>query len=366
MTAGLAGVLLAACGAPAPTPTTAPAKPVDTPKPADASKPADAAKPTEAPKPTEPPKPTAATKPTEASKPAAKAASGVPTDTFIFGRAGDSVKLDPINTTDGESSRVTEQIYETLAVFDGATTNVKAGLAESWKVSDDAKTWTFKLRSGVKFHDGTALDADAVVWNFQRFFDAKNEFHKGGDFSYWGDMFGGFKNDPETEKDNVVADIKAAAPDTIVFTLTQAMAPFIQNLAMFPFAIASPTAVKKDIENYFKNPVGTGPYKFVEWVPGDHITVEANTSYWGDKPKTNKVIWRVIEDNTARFLELKAGTIHGMEGANPDDATAAKNDPDLKVILRPSMNVAYIGFNFADPAIAKKQVRRAIAYAVNR
>jgi peptide/nickel transport system substrate-binding protein len=250
-------------------------------------------------------------------------------------------------------------------VFDGATTNVKPALAASWTISTDAKTWTFKLRQGVKFHDGTDFNADAVVFNFQRWMDVKHAFHKGGDFSYWSDMFGGFKNDP-AESGLVVDTVTASAPDTVVFTLKNPMAPFIQNLAMFPFAIASPTAVKKDIDNYFKNPVGTGPFKFVEWVQGDHITVDANKDYWGEKAKVDRVIWRVITDNTSRYLELKAGTIHAMEGANPDDVTASKSDPNLKMILRPSMNVSYIGYNFADPNLNKKEVRLAIAYAVNR
>ena len=337
--ATMAGALIAAC-APAATPTVAPA-----------------AEPTKAAAPA-----------AEATKPAAAPAKAgaAPSNTFIFGRGGDSSKLDPAVITDGESSRATEQMFETLVFFDGQTTNVKPGLAESWKVSDDGKTWAFKIRSGVKFHDGTALDAEAVAFNFNRWMDAKDDFHKGGDFSYWADMFGGYKNDPETEESLIVDTVKAVDASNVEIKLKAASAPFIQNLAMFCFAIASPTAIKKDVENFFKNPVGTGPYKLTEWVPGDKIVMDAFKDYWGEKPKTEKIILRVIKDNTARFLELKAGTIHGMEGANPDDVTVAKTDPDLKVVLRPSMNIAYLGFNFADPNMAKKEVRLAVAHAINR
>lgn len=358
-TATMGGALLVACGAPAASPTSAPAQAEPTKPAAAATQPAAAATKPAA----EPTKPAAAANPTAA--PAAKT-GGLPANTFVFGRGGDSVKLDPAVVTDGESSRVTEQMYETLAFFDGATTNVKPGLAESWKTSADGKTWTFKIRQGVKFHDGTPLDAEAVVFNFQRWMDEKHPFHKGGDFSYWGDMFGGYKNNAENEKDLIVDGVKATDASTVEFTLKVPSAPFIQNLAMFCFAIASPTAIKKDVDNYFKNPVGTGPFKFVEWVPDDHITLAANKDYWGEKAKVDQVIVRVIKDNTARYLELKAGTILGMEGANPDDAKAAKNEADLKVILRPSMNVAYIGYNFKDPNLNKKETRLAIAYAVNR
>ncbi len=308
----------------------------------------------------------AATSAAPAAQPAAKPAAAPAGNTFVFGRGGDTVKLDPAVVTDGESQRVTSQVYDTLVMFEGQTTNVKPGLAESWKVSDDGKVWTFKLRQGVKFHDGTPFDAEAVAFNFNRWMDAKDPYHKGGDFSYWGAMFGGFKNDEKTEAKNVVDSVKAVDPTTFQVNLKQPMAPFLNNAAMWCFAIASPTAIKKDVENYFKNPVGTGAFKFVEWVPGDHITVEANKDYWGEKPKLDRVIWRVIKDNTARFMELKAGTIHGMEGINPDDIKAAQNDPNLQVLMRPAMNTGYLAFNFKNEFLAKKEVRQAVAYAINR
>ena len=163
------------------------------------------------------------------------------------------------------------------------TTNAKPGLVEKWEVSADSKTWTFKLRPNVKFHDGTPFDADAVVFNFQRWMDAKNPYHKSGDFTYWHDL-------------------------------------------------------------------------------------ERNNDYWdkANMPKLDEIAFRVIKDNTARFLELNAGTIQGMEGLYPDDVAAAQKDPNLKIELRPAMNVAYLAFNFTNQYLAKKEVRQAIAYAINR
>lgn len=239
ITSTLALVLvLAACSqAPAASPTTAPA----------AQPAATSASGTAAPAPTSAP----------AAQPATKTGTA-PANTFIFGRGGDSVKLDPAVITDGESHRVTAQILEELVDFDGHTTNVRPSLADSWTASADGKTWTFKLHPGIKFTDGTDFNADAVVFNFQRWMDTKNPYHKGGDFTYFHDMFGGFKNDP-SESSLVIDDVKAADPSTVVFTLKTPQGPFLNNLAMFPFSIQSPTAIKKDVDNLFKNPVGTPP-----------------------------------------------------------------------------------------------------------
>ena len=297
---------------------------------------------------------------------AAVAKVTAPANTFVFGRGGDSVKLDPAVTIDGESGRVTRQIYDNLVKFEGQTTNVVPSLAESWNISPDGKVWTFKLRSGVKFHDGTPFDADAVVFNFERWMDAKNPYHTGGVYNYWANMFGGFKNDEKTEKNCILDSVKALDANTVQFTLKSPMAPFLNDLAMYAFAIASPTAIKKDPENFFKNPVGTGAFKFVEWVPGDHITLEANRDYWGEKPKLDRLIFRVIKDGTARLMELKAGTIQGMDDLNPDDLKTAQSDPNIKTLSRPSMNIGYITFNMKNQYVGKKEVRQAINYAINR
>jgi peptide/nickel transport system substrate-binding protein len=372
-TAGLvAAATLAACTPAAPpTATTAPkpaAAPTAAAKPAAAATAVPAAKPAAAATTAPAAKPTAAAAaaPTAAAKPAAKPAAATG-NTFVFARGGDSVKLDPAVITDGESHRVTTQVLEQLLKFDAQTTNVAPSLAQSWEVSDGGKVYVFKLRSGVKFHDGTPFDAEAVVFNFERWMDAKSPYRPdGSDFTYFKKFFGGFKNDEKTEKDLAVESVKAVSADVVQITLKRPQAPFLNNMAMFPFAIGSPTAIKKDAAAFAKAPVGTGPFKFVDWIPGDRITLEKFGDYWGDKAKVDRVIVRVIKENTARFLELKAGTIHGMDGVNPDDIKTAKADPNLQILMRPSMNIAYISFNFKNEHLAKLPVRQAIAHAINR
>jgi peptide/nickel transport system substrate-binding protein len=118
-------------------------------------------------------------------------------DTVIMARSGDSVGLDPADETDGESFLVSLQIMEPLVNFKPGTAEVEPGLAESYESSPDLKQWTFHLRKGVKFHDGTDFNADAVIFNFERWWDKANPYHKGhtGDFFYWGYFFGGFKGE---------------------------------------------------------------------------------------------------------------------------------------------------------------------------
>ncbi|MGB9553401.1 MAG: ABC transporter substrate-binding protein, partial [bacterium] len=113
-------------------------------------------------------------------------------------------------------------------------------------------------------------------------------------------------------------------------------------------------------------PVGTGPFKFVEWVKDDHITLERNPDYWGEKAKVEKVIIKTIPDNSARFLALKTGEIMGMDGANPDDVISAKNDPNIQILLRPALNVGWLNFNVTVKPFDDVRVRKAIAMAIDK
>jgi peptide/nickel transport system substrate-binding protein len=278
-------------------------------------------------------------------------------DTLVYGRGGDSTSLDPITTTEGETFKVTENIFETLLQYGDQDTVVGPGLAEKWEVSEDGLTYTFNLRQGVKFHDGTDFNADAVIFNFDRWMNGNAD-----DFPYY-TMFGGFKG----EEGHVIKEIKAVDAYTVQFTLTRPQAPFLKNIAMSPFGIASPEAVKKFGEEFRANPVGTGPFKFVEWKQNDTITLEKNTEYWQEGlPKLNKVIYRVIPENTARLNALANGEIDVMDGLNnSDEATVLAND-NLQIIERPSMNVGYLGLTTTRPPFDNKLVRQAINHAIDK
>ncbi len=282
--------------------------------------------------------------------------------TLIFGRGADSKSLDPSLVTDGESLGVTKNIFDTLLDYKGQTTEVEPALATEWKSSDDGLTWTFQLREGVKFHDGTDFNAEAVVFNFERWMDPDHPFHQ-GEFPYYGYMFGGYKGD----EGHVIEAVKAVGEYTVEFKLKRPLGPFLNNLAMTPFAIASPEAIKKYGEEFGQNPVGTGPYVFEEWKKNDTITLLKNEDYWMEgAPKLDRLIFKTIPDNSARLTALQSGEIDLMDGLNPDDVAVVESDGALQLFKRPSMNVGYLALNTEKAPLDNVKVRQAINHAINK
>lgn len=279
-------------------------------------------------------------------------------NTLVFGRGADSTSLDPSRVTEGESFKVTKNLYETLVEFGESDTTVGPGLATEWEPSEDGLTYTFTLREGVKFHDGTDFNADAVVYNFERWANGDAEM-----FPYYSSMFGGFKDDEERVIDSVTAD----GDYTVIFKLTRAQAPFLKNLAMNMFAIASPAAIEEFGDKLGSNPVGTGPFKFVDWRQNETITIERFDDYWQEGlPKLAKVIFKSIPENSARLNELIAGDIDLADGIDPSDGAIIEGNPDLQLFVRPSMNVGYLGLTVTRPPFDKKEVRQAMNYAIDK
>jgi peptide/nickel transport system substrate-binding protein len=283
--------------------------------------------------------------------------------TFIFGRGGDSVQLDPAVVTDGESFRVTGQILEPLFQYEDGSTKPIPALATGYSVSDDGLVWTINLREGVKFHDGTPFNADAVVLNFERQWKTDHPLHfESQVYEYWEYMFNGF------DDDCLITNIEAVDEYTVKISLKAPLAPMLANLAMDMFAISSPTALEKYGADYGQptvGAVGTGPFKFVEWVEDDHITVEANADYWGGKPTIDKIIWRVIPDDSARYLALKAGDIHAMEQAGIEDIRDCEADANCYVEAT-GLNTAYLAFNYHIKEFQDPKVREAVFHAIDR
>lgn len=277
-------------------------------------------------------------------------------ETLVFGRGGDSTSLDPSRTTEGEAFKVTINLFETLLTFEEEGTAVEPGLAKSWEPSEDGLTYTFELQEGVTFHDGTDFNAEAVVKNFERWASGDAEM-----FPYYNTMFGG-------EDGSIIESVTAEGEHTVVFKLTRPQAPFLKNLAMDMFAIASPTAYEEQGDDDFeRNPVGTGPFKFVEWKPNDSITVERFDDYWQEGlPKLGKVIFRSIPDNAARLNSLLAGEIDLADGINPSDGATIEDNADLQLFERPSMNIGYLGLTVTRPPFDNKLVRQAINHAIDK
>ncbi len=292
-----------------------------------------------------------------------KVGAAAPGKTFIFGRGGDTIQLYPAVVTDGESFRVTGQILEPLFQYeDGGTVAIPA-LATDYSVSDDGLVWTINLREGVKFHDGTPFNADAVVFNFERQWKTDHPFHFESEvYAYYEYMWGGF------DDDSIITNVEAVDDYTVEFTLREALAPMLANLAMDMFAISSPTAMEKYGEDYgtpSAGAVGTGPFKFVEWLEDDHITVDANMDYWGGAPTIGRIIWRVIPDDSARYLALKAGDIHGMEQAGIEDIKDCEADANCYVEAI-GLNTGYLAFNYHITELQDPKVREAVFHAIDR
>lgn len=298
--------------------------------------------------------------------------------TLVFGSSGDACRLDPGDVTDGESIQRMDNIFEGLVEYKSGSTEIQPCLATSWETSKDGKEITFKLRHGVKFHDGTDFNADAVVFSFARQYDSNHPYHQYGEWAYWGYMFS------DIEKVEKIDDY------TVKIVLKRINASIMTSLAMFTVCIVSPTNAEKYKENAFKHPCGTGPFKFVEWVKDDHITLVANDNYWRARPKLDKLIFKVIPDPSARLMALQIGEIQGMEYPNPTDLDRIKADKNLKLMTQPGMNIGYMAMNTGygykdanengvrDPdepwvktpgyfePLTKKRVRQAINYAIDK
>jgi peptide/nickel transport system substrate-binding protein len=303
--------------------------------------------------------------------------------TLVFAGAADPVSLDGALVSDGESIRVITQLFETLINLKPGTTELEPGLATDWEVSPDAKTYTFSLREGVKFHDGTDFNAAAVCANFDRWYNFKGPLQSPSASYYYGAFFGGFKkNESEDLSDPLYKSCEARNPTTAVITLTRPSASLLGALVQQAFSIASPTALKKykadagtlDPDTGFKpsgtfgtqHPIGTGPFEFVSWTREDRLVLKRFDGYWGDKAKLDQLIIRPIADNAARLQALQNGEIQGYDLVEPQDVATIQGDDNLKILDRPAFNVAYVGINQKKPPFNDLKVRQAVAYGLDR
>ncbi|MDK2986423.1 MAG: peptide/nickel transport system substrate-binding protein [Clostridia bacterium] len=276
---------------------------------------------------------------------------------LVYGRANDSITLDPANAIDGESFKVTRNIFDTLVQYEPEGGNLQPGLATSWKVSEDGRTWTFYLRRGVTFHDGSSFNADAVKFNFDRWMNPNHPYHQ-GKFNYWQYVFGGFPG--------LVEKVEVVSQYTIKVKLFKPYAPFLASLALPAFGIASPQGIRHFGQEFGKFPVGTGPYRFKEWKKNNYILLEANDNYWANTVRLDKLKFKVILNNKNRLKELERGSIHLMDGLSPEDAERVKNNPKLQLYFRPSFNVGFLAMNNDKEPFNQLKVRLAVSYAINK
>ncbi|MDQ1138003.1 peptide/nickel transport system substrate-binding protein [Microbacterium sp. SORGH_AS 1204] len=302
-------------------------------------------------------------------------AGGDVDSTFVFGASGDPSSLDPAFASDGESFRISRQIFEGLVGVEPGTADPAPMLAESWEQSEDGLSYTFQLKEGVTFHDGSEFNADAVCFNFDRQNNFTGIAQSESLSYYWGKIMRGYADTGTS----IYGGCEVASPTEVTITLTEPFAGFIPALSLPAFAIQSPTALQEyeadnvggtseapTLSEYAQaHPTGTGPFQFDSWEPGAEATVTAYDGYWGEQGQVQQVIFRVIGDTTARRQALESGSIDGYDLVAPADLGALES-AGYMLTNRDPFNILYLGMNQADPALSDIRVRQAIAHAIDK
>ena len=303
-------------------------------------------------------------------------AAGDVDGTFVFAASSDPASLDPAFAQDGESFRVSRQMFEGLVGTEPGTADPAPLLAESWESSEDGMSHTFTLKEDVTFHDGTPFNAEAVCANFDRWYNWTGLAASEAFGYYYNKLFKGYADSPAD------AVYRSCTPDgdySVTIDLNKPFAGFVASLSLPSFSMQSPSALQEfgadDVsgsaeapvlsEYAMGHPVGTGPYQFDEWAPGEQVTLKAYDDYWGEAGQIDEIIFRTIDDPTARRQALESGSIDGYDLVGPAD-TKALEDDGFTMVSRPPFTILYLAFNQAIPELQDPKVREALSYAVDK
>lgn len=257
--------------------------------------------------------------------------------------AGEPDQLDPHKTSAYFSFEVLENVFDTLVEPD-ANLEMRPALAESWDVSADRLVWTFHLRRGVTFHDGSPFTADDVVYSYRRIIDQKLT---------------------NADKFSAVTDVSAPDPGTVAIRVKQPTPNLLTNIGGFKgMAIVS----RKNVESgqIATHPVGTGPFAFAVQKSGDSITLKANPTYWGGAPKVSGVTFRFISEPSTALSALQAGEVDWTDSIPPQRVAQLREDDSITLAVTPSNDYWYLALNEARKPWNNVRVRQAIAYGIDR
>jgi peptide/nickel transport system substrate-binding protein len=278
--------------------------------------------------------------------------SGTGNAVLVYGRGGDADSLDPVKTSSGESVTVLTNVFDTLVTYDDTPglspkekLKIVPALAESWTTSDDGLVWTFKLREGVEFHDGTPFDADAAVFNLLRCREEAVGY--AANFS-------------------TIESIEKTGEHEITLRLSKPSPILLNNLALFAASIGSPTAIKEDEDRFAQNPIGTGPFRFVSWHPKQKLTLAANEKHWRGPPGVDRVVIVPVDQNASRIQMLERGEIHIADNLPPSALDQLAKNPEIEILSDPGQNVGYLSLNNEKAPLNDVEVRRAIWQAIDR
>ncbi len=273
---------------------------------------------------------------------------------LVVGQVAEPASLDPHAVTAVNDFRINVNIYDGLVRYDANSLNVEPALATSWTISEDGLVYTFTLRQGVTFHDGSPFNADAVVFNFERMLDENHPFHNTGPFPLAGQFYGNLDN------------IRATGEFEVEMTLSSPFAPFMSNLAYPAGLIISPAAVEAHGADVGRNPSGTGPFRFVEWLSNERVTLEANADYWDGAPSVSGVVFRPIVEATTRVNELRAGGVDMIVEVTPDEVAGLSADANFTVHQQAGPHVWFLILNVLEAPFDDVRVRQAANHAINR
>jgi peptide/nickel transport system substrate-binding protein len=274
--------------------------------------------------------------------------------TLVVGLVAEPTSMDPGQLTDINSMRVLANVYDTLVRFAPGTFDLRPSLATSWTISPDGLTYTFKLRQGVRFHDDTPFDANAVKFTYDRLLDPNHPYHNTGPFPFAAFYYGAIK------------ETRVVDPSTVRFVLKQRFSPLLHNLTLNTGRIVSPAAVKKWGKEFASHPVGTGPFKFASWEKNVRIILEKNAAYWDGAPKLDRLVFRPLTEEQTRVTELLSGGVDFIVDVPPDNLAQLKRDSRFQVYEQPGPHIWWVTLNTKKKPFNDVRVRQAVNYAVNK
>ena len=284
---------------------------------------------------------------------APQAQAQTPPNVLVVGQIAEPKSLDPQAVTAVNDFRILVNMYDGLTRYKDGTLEVEPSLAESWTISEDGKTYTFKLRDGVTFHDGSPFNAEAVKFNFDRMLDEEHPYHDTGPF-------------PLSFFFSTVETVTVEDEHTVSFQLSAPYAPFLSNLAYPTGLIVSPEAVKQHGKDFGRNPSGTGAYKFGEWTANSKVVVVRNDDYWDGAPSLEAVIYRPITDANTRIAEMLSGGLDVMVEVPPDSLAQFRDDSTFKVLEQAGPHVWFLILNTREAPFDVKAARQAANYAIHK
>lgn len=267
--------------------------------------------------------------------------------TLRIGRDQDSNTLDPIFTIENADIWVLNNMNAKLVEVNDEMSGVAPDLAESWDISDDKTTYTFHLRDGLKFSDGSPLTASDVAFSLERLRDERDSVLRS--------MF------------EIIKDVEAPDDTTVVIELEHPSAPFLSALAVFSASVVPEAAVEERGEDFGVNPVGAGAFMLKDWERGNRIVLEKNPHYYKEgQPKLDEVQWIVEANDNTRLLKLKAGELDAAIFVPFSRVEELEADPNIQVHLDPSSREDHLLINHEHPPLDNVKVRQALYHAINR